>query len=238
LKAFDLGFDVLPKFIGKMRGWVWEGYHRDMGTYETYLQAQRDAVEFMGYFNHGRPAVFLDRDGTLIESVHYLSRPDQVKLVPDAAEAIKQLQAAGFACVLVTNQAAIGLGIITEQDLQAIHQALIEQLTSQGVKLDGIYYCPITSQIKDRTTVENYDRKPGPGMLFKAAKELQLDLTRSWMIGDMVSDILAGYHAHCEGLILIAGEKSAEIPPTIQYQHVTDLSMSIKYILASIKIHL
>lgn len=231
MRAFDLGFDVLPQFIGKMRGWVWEGYHRDMGTYKTYLQAQRDAVELMGHFNQGKPAVFLDRDGTLIEHVHYLSRPDQVKLVPGAAEAIKQLKTAGFACILVTNQAAIGLGMLTEQGLQEIHQVLIEQLANQGAQLDGIYYCPIASQVKDRITVEQYDRKPGPGLLFKAAKELQLNLTRSWMIGDMVSDILAGYHAHCAGLILIAGEKSAEIPPTIQYQNVTDLSTAVKSIL-------
>ncbi|MEZ5671159.1 MAG: HAD-IIIA family hydrolase [Thiotrichaceae bacterium] len=166
----------MPKFIGKMRGCVWEGYHRDIGTYPTYLQAQRDAIKLFP-IKQGKPAVFLDRDGTVIEHVHYLSKPDQVKLLPGSGAAIKQLRESGFACILVTNQAAIGHGLLTEADLQQIHQELIDQLAQQGTELDGFYYCTKTSALGDRTVVEYYDRKPGPGMLFKAAQELQLDLT-------------------------------------------------------------
>ncbi|RKZ36153.1 MAG: D,D-heptose 1,7-bisphosphate phosphatase [Gammaproteobacteria bacterium] len=218
-----------------MHGWVWEGYHRDIGTYETYLQAQRDAVEhnkraFSGY----QPAIFLDRDGTLIEQVHYLSRPDQVKLVPGAGEAIKKLQKAGFACILITNQSPIGQGIITENDLKEIHQILSEQLAQHDTKLDGFYHCPAVPQIKDRTLIEHYDRKPGPGMLFKAAADMNIDLTRSWMIGDMISDILAGYHAHCEGLILVEtgkGLENYEIAPQIPIHKVADLPAATNLIL-------
>ncbi|EDN68069.1 HAD-superfamily hydrolase [Beggiatoa sp. PS] len=213
MNVFDLGFDILPKFVGKMRGWVWEGYHRDIGTYETYLQAQRDAVDLLkqaGKFNGKKPAVFLDRDGTLIEQVHYLSKPEQVKLVPGGGEAIKQLRDAGFACILVTNQSPIGRGLITEDDLKKIHEVQAEQLAQYNTQLDGIYYCPAVPQVKDRTVIDHYDRKPGPGMLFKAAKELDIDLTRSWMVGDMISDLVAGYHAHCEGLILVNTGKGLE----------------------------
>ncbi|MBE9562811.1 MAG: HAD-IIIA family hydrolase, partial [Proteobacteria bacterium] len=160
MQAFDLGFDVLPKFVGRMRGWVWDGYHSDVGTYKTYLKAQRDAVELdIDKFNQGRPAIFLDRDGTLIESVHYLSQPEQVQLVPGGGEAIKQLREAGFACILITNQSPIGQGIITEEDLTAIHAVLSEQLAEYGTKLDGFYHCPAVSQVKDRTIVDSYDRK-------------------------------------------------------------------------------
>jgi D-glycero-D-manno-heptose 1,7-bisphosphate phosphatase len=234
MKAFDLGFDVLPKFIGKMRGWIWEGYHRDMGTYPTYLQAQRDAVELFPSKNC-RPAVFLDRDGTVIEQVHYLSKPEQVKLLPDSGEAIKQLRKAGFACILVTNQAAVGHGLLTEENLREIHQVLIDQLAQQGAELDGFYYCTKTSSLKDRTVVEYYDRKPGPGMLFKAAMELQLDLKRSWMIGDMISDLLAGYHANCNGLIRVATgpelKESENVSSQISWYEMANLVEASQFIL-------
>ena len=239
MNAFDLGFEVLPKLVGKMRGWVFHGYHRDIGTYDAYLQAQRDAVEFekrAGKLDRKKPAVFLDRDGTLIESVHYLSRPDQVKLIPGGGEAIKQLQEAGFACILVTNQSPIGQGFITENDLKEIHEVLSKQLAKHNTKLDGFYHCPAVPQIKDRTIVEFYDRKPGPGMLFKAAAEMDIDLTRSWLIGDMISDILAGYHAHCKCLVLVEtgnGFQSPQIPPPVKWHQVADLPTAMKLICSS-----
>jgi D,D-heptose 1,7-bisphosphate phosphatase len=237
MNAFDLGFDVLPKFIGQMRGWVWEGYHRDIGTYETYLQAQRDAVDLLkaaGQFKNKKPAVFLDRDGTLIEQVHYLSKPEQVKLVPGAGEAIKRLRDAGFACILITNQSAFGRGLITEDDLKTIHEVLAKQLAQYHTQLDGIYYCPAVPQVKDRTVVEHYDRKPGPGMLFKAVQELNIDLTHSWMVGDMISDLVAGYHAHCHGLIFVKtgkGLEETETNLTIQWHEVADLAVAANLIL-------
>ncbi|MDM8569957.1 HAD family hydrolase, partial [Thiotrichales bacterium HSG1] len=234
MQAFDLGFDVLPKFVGRMRGCVWDGYHSDVGTYKTYLQAQRDAVELENNkFNQGQPAIFLDRDGTLIESVHYLSKPEQVQLVPGGGEAIKQLREAGFACILVTNQSPIGQGIITEDDLTTIHAVLSEQLAEHGTKLDGFYHCPDVPQVKDRTVVDSYDRKPGPGMLFKAVEEMQIDLTSSWLIGDMISDILAGYYAHCKGMILVETGKGLEgkTVDQVNWHTVPDLTTAVKLIL-------
>jgi len=241
MNAFDLGFDVLPTFVGKMRGWVWEGYHQDIGTYETYLQAQRDAVNLLkqaGKFNGKKPAVFLDRDGTLIEQVGYLSKPEQIKLVPGGGKALKQLREAGFTCILITNQSAIGRGLITEADLTEIHQVLAEQLAQHHTQLDGIYYCPVVPQVKDRTLIDHYERKPGPGMLFKAANELGIDLTRSWMIGDMISDLVAGYHAHCEGLILVntgKGLEDNETIPSIEWHEVADLPAAAELIVHQAK---
>jgi D-glycero-D-manno-heptose 1,7-bisphosphate phosphatase len=233
MQAFDLGFDVLPQLIGRMRGWVGEGYHRDIGTYEAYAAIQRFAVTQQPP-QGPHPAVFLDRDGTLIEQAHYLSCPDQVKLLPGAGEAIQKLQRAGFLCVLVTNQSPIGQGIFTEQTLHAVHQALAEQLAVYQVKLDGIYYCPATSLTKDRTLIDDYDRKPGPGLLFKAAADLKLDLMRSWMVGDMISDILAGYHAHCQGTVWVETGKGLEggtLPPEAHCHTAANVSLAADYII-------
>jgi histidinol-phosphate phosphatase family protein len=151
----------------------------------------------------GRPAVFLDRDGTLIESVPYLSDPSAVRLLPGAAEALVRLRASGFACVLVTNQSAIGRGLITVGRLGEIHDELNRQLATAGAALDAIYYCPEAPAIDDPTVVEHDDRKPGPGLLIRAARELGLDLGASYMIGDIISDVLAGINAGCRASILV-----------------------------------
>jgi D-glycero-D-manno-heptose 1,7-bisphosphate phosphatase len=150
-----------------------------------------------------RRAVFLDRDGTLIEEKNYIARPDQVRLLPGTIEALSLLSRAGFACVVVTNQSGIGRGLFTEADLQAIHDEMNRQLGAAGIMLDGLYHCPIAPQISDKTIIEHPDRKPGPGMLLRAAQELNLDLANSWMVGDSISDILAGRNAGCRGGILL-----------------------------------
>jgi D-glycero-D-manno-heptose 1,7-bisphosphate phosphatase len=150
-----------------------------------------------------RPAVFLDRDGTVIEHVHHLCDPAGVRLIPRAAEAIGAMQEMGYACVIVTNQSAIGRGLLTIEGLEAIHAVMRAQLREKGVKLDGVYYCPVAPGCEDRRVIEHADRKPGPGMLLRAAKEMGLDVSSSWMIGDMLSDLLAGRNAGCCGTILV-----------------------------------
>jgi D-glycero-D-manno-heptose 1,7-bisphosphate phosphatase len=150
-----------------------------------------------------RPAVFFDRDGTLIEDVHYLADPGKVRLLPGAAEAVRDLQSLGFACVVITNQSAVGRGLLNVPTLDAIHAEMHRQFAEHQVRLDGLYYCTSVPESKDRTVIDDPDRKPGPGMLIRAANELRLDLGDSWMIGDMLSDILAGKNAGCRGSILI-----------------------------------
>src|SRR5262245_44330223 len=139
-----------------------------------------------------RPAIFLDRDGTIIEAVRYLSDPAKVRLLPGAAEAIRDLRAAGYECVVVSNQSAIGRGMLTIERLMEIQAELDRQLAAHHTQLDGFYFCPAVPASNDRTAAEHPERKPAAGMLLRAAEELHLDLTQSWMIGDMISDILAG----------------------------------------------
>jgi len=218
--AFDLGFEVLPGFVGRMRGWVWGGYYLDIGTHEALERAQHEAaVIFPGQpqVDSGtpRPAVFLDRDGTLIEHVPYLSDAAMVSLLPGAAEALKRLRRAGFARVLVTNQSAIGRGMLALNQLDEIHTELNRQLALQGATIDGIYYCPDAPKNNDRTVVENPDRKPGPGMLLRAAADLNLNLGASWMVGDLISDVLAGLNAGCKSILVQSGQTSQTEADTV-----------------------
>jgi histidinol-phosphate phosphatase family protein len=237
--AFDLGFDVLPSFIGRMRGWVWGGYHLDIGTYETLERACREVASTIpdragtGWFSD-RPAIFLDRDGTIIEHVHYLSDPAMVRLLPGAAEALTRFRRAGFARVLVTNQSAIGRGMFTAERLDEIHTEMNRQLAARGATIDAVYYCPDVPIGDDRTVVENSDRKPGPGMLLRAAADLKLDLGASWMIGDLVSDVLAGKNAGCRTILLESGQMFPEQAWAVAGQLLTapDLMAAADLILA------
>jgi D-glycero-D-manno-heptose 1,7-bisphosphate phosphatase len=147
--------------------------------------------------------VFFDRDGTLIEDVPYLADPAGVRLLPGTVPALRRLREARWACVVVTNQSGIGRGLITEQRLVEVHAALTRQLEAQGVGLDGIYHCPHAPCTDDKAAIEHPDRKPGPGMLQRAARDLGLDLSRSWILGDQLSDMLAGRNAGCRGGILV-----------------------------------
>jgi D-glycero-D-manno-heptose 1,7-bisphosphate phosphatase len=150
-----------------------------------------------------RRAVFFDRDGTLIELVHYLVDPDQVAVLPGVPEALRELRAADYCCVVVTNQSVVGRGMLSEAGLEQVHGRLHRELADCGARVDAVYFCPVKPEQDDRTRVEHADRKPGPGMLLRAARDLDLDLTASWMIGDSVSDLLAGRNAGCRGSILV-----------------------------------
>lgn len=157
-----------------------------------------------------KPAVFLDRDGTIIKHVHHLVDPALVQLLPGVPDAILRLQLHGFACVVVTNQSVVGRGLLSEEGLQQIHEEMAKQLSSFEIRLDGVYSCFKVPEQSDPCVIEHPDRKPGPGMIFRAAQELSLNINRSWMIGDSISDVMAGRNAGCEGAILLATPESCK----------------------------
>ena len=153
------------------------------------------------------PAIFLDRDGTLIADVGYVRHPDDVRLLPGAADALKRFRDLGFRLVVVSNQSGVARGLFTDHQLQEIHQRLEQVLASDGVRLDAAYYCPYLPG--PEAVVEMYRRdselrKPRPGMLLKAAQEHDLDLAGSWMIGDSPRDVEAGRRAGCRTILLSA----------------------------------
>ena len=157
-------------------------------------------------------AVFLDRDNTLIHDQGYLSHPDQVMLIDGVPEALNDLRAIGYQLVVVTNQSAVARGIVTEPVLHQIHDRMEALLAGRGVRLDRIYYCPYHPDgVVERYRKASDWRKPNPGMLLTAAKEMDIDLDRSWCIGDSFSDVEAGVKAGCK-TVLIDGSSPPKRP--------------------------
>jgi D-glycero-D-manno-heptose 1,7-bisphosphate phosphatase len=141
-----------------------------------------------------RPALFIDRDGTLITDVGYPRNPARVELLPGAIDALLDAQRR-FALVIVSNQSGIGRGLITEAEARAVHDRVIEAFARAGVAFAGAYYCPHAPDAGCPC------RKPAPGLVLDAARELGLDVARSIMLGDKASDITAGRAAGCRHAI-------------------------------------
>ena len=152
-----------------------------------------------------RPAVFLDRDGTLIVDRHYLRDPDDVTLLPGAAEALRRVNQAGLAAVVVTNQSGIARGLLTEAEYLATARRLDELLTGAHARLDGMYHCPHLPDISGPCDC----RKPGPLLYERAARELNLDLARSWWVGDRARDVEAAARFGGRGILVVSGAAPA-----------------------------
>jgi len=148
-------------------------------------------------------AIFFDRDNTLIEDPGYINSPDQVKLLDGVAEALNELKTLGYKLVIVTNQSAVARGIVTEKVLGEIHDRLKQILAEKNAFLDGIYYCPFHPEgVVPKYRKESDCRKPNPGMLHKAAAELDIDLRQSWCIGNSGRDVEAGRRAGCRTILI------------------------------------
>jgi D-glycero-D-manno-heptose 1,7-bisphosphate phosphatase len=158
-----------------------------------------------------RPAVFFDRDGTLTRESDWVTRPADLELLPGAAEAVRIVNDAGFVAVLVTNQSAIARGLITESDLEHIHAHLATELAKERAHFDAIYHCPHhpTEGVSELTCFCEC-RKPRPALLARAARELGLDLSRSWIIGDAERDLLAGQALGVRGILVSTGKGKNE----------------------------
>jgi D-glycero-D-manno-heptose 1,7-bisphosphate phosphatase len=159
-------------------------------------------------------AVFFDRDNTLIEDPGYINHPDQVKLLDGVPEALIELRAMGYKLIVVSNQSAIARGIVTEKTLAQIHDRLRQLLAEKDAYLDKIYYCPyLVDGVIEKYRRESDLRKPNPGMLLTAAREMNLDLAQSWMVGDSPHDIDAGFRAGCKTILLDSPAHLKQLPP-------------------------
>jgi len=163
-----------------------------------------------------RPALFLDRDGTLIEERGYIDRLDLIAVYPWTGDALRLARRAGFAVVVITNQSAIARGIIDEPFLHEVHRALDARLAPGGARIDRYYYCPHFPDAR----IEQYRRdcrcrKPGPGLIEDACREMDLDPARSVMVGDRWIDVACGAAAGTKTILVRSGHGAheADVPP-------------------------
>lgn len=165
-------------------------------------------------------AIFLDRDDTLIEDPGYINDPEQVKLLDGVPDALIQFKALGYKLIVVTNQSAVAHGIVTEKVLGEIHERLKQLLADKNAFLDRIYYCPYHPEgVVPKYCKESNSRKPSPGMLLKAADEMDIDLGQSWCIGNSSRDIEAGLRAGCKTILI-------DMPPSHQKQPASSMSLA------------
>ncbi len=155
------------------------------------------------------PAIFLDKDGTLLENVPYNVNPSLMRFTPGAVEGLRLLGKAGYRLFVITNQSGVAKGLFPESALGDTRQHLEDMLGKEGLSLDGFYYCPHHPEGRVKQYSKNcFCRKPNPGMLFQAAGEHDLNLSRSWFIGDTLNDIECGLRANCGTILLDNGDET------------------------------
>lgn len=153
-----------------------------------------------------RPGVFLDRDGTINEERAYLSSMAQFRFIDGAARAVRLLKESGLKVVVVTNQAGVARGHFSEETVGHIHCTMERMLRAQGAHIDAVYYCPHhPTEGVGLYRIECNCRKPKPGMLERAARELGIDLSKSWVVGDKISDLEAGHAVGCRIVLVRTG---------------------------------
>jgi D-glycero-D-manno-heptose 1,7-bisphosphate phosphatase len=158
-----------------------------------------------------KPAVFLDRDGTLIEERGYLDRMDLLTVFPWTVDALRLLKRAGFTLVVITNQSALARGVIDETFLDAVHRELSARLARGGAVIDRYYYCPHLADAPiERYRLACRCRKPAPGMIEQACRELDLDPAASFMVGDRWIDVDCGVAAGTRAIRVLTGHGAAE----------------------------
>ena len=157
-------------------------------------------------------AIFLDRDGTLIEEIGYLQRLEDIQIYPEAFEAVEKINQSGAQAIVITNQSAIARGLTTQEDLEQLHRLISGAFRQKGARIDAYYYCPHHPTEGTGIHTRTCDcRKPQPGLLLRAAQERQLDLDASHMIGDTRRDIEAGHRAGCQSLLVKTGYGQEEL---------------------------
>jgi D-glycero-D-manno-heptose 1,7-bisphosphate phosphatase len=157
-------------------------------------------------------AVFLDRDGTINKEVNYLSKPEDLEILPGVFEALKIFRDNGYKLIVISNQAGLAKGIFTHTDLESVNMELDRQLLAQSIQLDGFYFCPHHPEGKvPELTTECKCRKPAPGLLLQAMLEHKVDPEKSYMIGDKLLDVAAGKQAGCKSGLVLTGYGREEV---------------------------
>ena len=227
LRKIDLDREVLKPLIPTGGLFVYDSpeYVKDMGTPDRYYAVTEDIrsgkVRAKNLSNPQK-CVFLDRDGTLNKYVGFLRNIDELTLIDGVAEAVRKINESGYLAILVTNQPVIARGEVTVEELRLIHDKLETLLGKDGAYLDAIYYCPHHPHkgYEGEIPELKFDcdcRKPKPGMLFQAAKDFNVDLSASFMVGDGENDVEAGKAAGCTSVLL-----TEEAGEGLRYQSLLD----------------
>ncbi len=219
--------NVLPKCLEdgyKLYGYVSFEYIKDMGTPDRYEAVCRDVEKGkVARLNrkNPRPAIFLDRDGTINKEVNLLNKPEQLQLLEGAAEAIRLINKSDYLTIIVTNQPVIARNLCSIEELEHIHATLETMLGKEGAYVNAIYYCPHHPdkgypEERPEYKIDCECRKPRPGMLLQAAKDWNIDLSQSVMIGDSNRDFQVGKNAGCKDSIIIETNKANALLDTIK----------------------
>lgn len=212
----DLDRDILKPLIvdEALYAYKTSEYIKDMGTPERLLGVERDFksnIPFKRNLLRKQKAIFLDRDGTINKYMGFLTNIDDLELLPYVADGIKEFHKLGYLVIVVTNQPVIARGELTIYELDEIHKKMETLLGEEGAYIDALYYCPHHPDKgyageKPELKIECECRKPKPGMLLNAAKDFNINLSESWIVGDSESDILAGKRAGCHTCLLGIGK--------------------------------
>lgn len=215
-QPLDFGRDLFPAMLAQKKrllAYVSPEYIKDIGTPERYdrvgAEYDRGVVQRSSLATPQR-AVFLDRDGTLVREVNGLTSPDQLELLPGAAQAVRELNHHGWLAILVTNQPVVAKGFCTEADIAVIHNKLDTLLGREHAYLDRVYWCPHHPEKgfageRPELKMDCDCRKPKPGMVLQAARDLNLDLTACWLVGDTTTDVETARNAGIKSVLLGTG---------------------------------
>jgi len=238
----DLGRDVLPGALldgANLCAYFTREYLRDMGTPSRYAAVESDVQNgrpARWHYSNPRPAVFLDRDGTLIVLREFITKPEDLSLYPEVGQALRLLRRTDFLAVACTNQPQIARGMMTVEGLRQIHYKMETLLGREGAWLDLIEYCPhhpdagYPGEVKE-LKIPCQCRKPGTLMYRRAAQYLNIDLSRSWVIGDSARDIGAARNMGC-GAVLVRNSPEKLPPPVRPDYFAHDLLSAVEWILA------
>lgn len=213
----DLDRQLLKPLAGTGKMYCYDSpeYVKDMGTPERYhavVEDYKKGIVQAKNLKNKQKAIFLDRDGTINKYVGFLRNIDDFELIDGVAQAIKKINASGYLAIVVTNQPVIARGEVTVPQLQEIHNKMETLLGLEGAYLDAIYYCPhhphkgYAGEVPE-LKIDCDCRKPKPGMLLKAAKDFNIDLNQSYMVGDGENDVKAGITAGCRSVLLSSSQK-------------------------------
>ena len=231
----DLDRQVLKPLCGTGKMYCYDSpeYVKDMGTPERYEAVNRDfcrGIVQEKNLKNKQKAIFLDRDGTINKYSGFLRDIDNFELLPGVIEAVRKINASGYLAIAVTNQPVIARGEVSAFELREIHNKMETLLGEGGAYLDGVYYCPhhphrgFEGEVPELKI--DYDcRKPKPGMLLKAAKDFNIDISQSWIIGDSENDVAAGKAAGCRAILIGDGDFGQDMTAASLLEAVNMISL-------------